>query len=113
MELKQIKKNIWYILTIIGTSCGVIGGFFSCAVLAHELEAWFIFWSSIVTVVGMVISVINWGVKLIIEIRKYRQEKKLASGVWITPKMRLYSDAEKGLCGLGYKKEKTKGGGKC
>lgn len=75
MELKQIKKNIWYILTIIGTSCGVIGGFFSCAVLAHEVEAWFIFWSSIVTVVGMVINTTIWCIDLIIEAKRYFKQK--------------------------------------
>ena len=75
MELKQIKKNIWYILTIIGTSCGVIGGWFTCAVLAHELEEWFIFWSGVVTVAGMVIGTIGWGVKLIIEAKRYFKQK--------------------------------------
>lgn len=108
MELKQIKKNIWYILTIIGTSCGVIGGWFTCAVLAHELEEWFIFWSGVVTVVGMVINTIIWCIDLIIEVRKYRKEKKLASGVWITPKMKMYSEAEKQFYELTHKKEKRK-----
>ena len=74
--MESIKKELWYILTIIGTSCGVIGGFFSCAVLAHELEAWFIFWSSIVTVVGMVISVIMWGIKFILLVKKHLKEQR-------------------------------------
>lgn len=75
MELKRIKKNIWYILTIIGTSCGVIGGWFTCAVLAHELEEWFIFWSGVVTVVGMVISTAIWCIDLIIEAKRYFKQK--------------------------------------
>ena len=75
MELKQIKKNIWYILTIIGTSCGVIGGWFTCAVKGYETGDWFLFWSGVVTVVGMVAGTIGWGVKLIIEIKRYIAER--------------------------------------
>ena len=75
MELKQIKQNIWYILTIIGTSCGVIGGWFTCAVKGYETGDWFLFWSGVVTVVGMVLGVVGWGVKLIIEAKKYIKQK--------------------------------------
>lgn len=75
MELKQIKKNIWYILTIIGTSCGVIGGWFTCALKGYETGDWFLFWSGVVTVVGMVISTIIWCIELIIEARKYFKQK--------------------------------------
>ena len=111
MELKQIKKNIWYILTIIGTSCGVIGGWFTCAVLAHELEEWFIFWSGVVTVVGMVIGTAIWCIDLIIEVRKYRKEKKFAGSVI---EVRYWdfgaglTEAERQYYGLMHKKEKQK-----
>lgn len=111
MELKQIKKNIWYILTIIGTSCGVIGGWFTCAVKGYQTEDWFLFWSGVVTVVGMVFGVIGWGVKLIVEIRKYRKEKKVAGSVI---EVRYWdfgaglTEAERQYYGLTHKKEKQK-----
>lgn len=75
MELKQIKQNIWYILTIIGTSCGVIGGWFTCALKGWETGDMFVFWSGVITVVGMVIGTVVWCVKLIIEIKRYIAEK--------------------------------------
>ena len=108
MELKQIKKNIWYILTIIGTSCGVIGGFFSCAVLAHELEAWFIFWSSIVTVIGMVFGLGIQTANLIVEIKNYRLERKQQSGIRIMPKIKMTSEAEKQFWELISRNQKQK-----
>lgn len=87
MELKKIKQNIWYILTIIGTSCGVIGGWFMCAVKGYETGDWFLFWSGVVTVVGMVFGVIGWGVKLIIEAKKYIKQKGVVkSGTERNPK---------------------------
>ena len=108
MELKQIKKNIWYILTIIGTSCGVIGGWFTCAVKGYQTEDWFLFWSGVVTVIGMVFGLGIWTANLIVEIKNYRIEKKLAGGIRITPKIKMYSEAEKQFYELTHKKEKQK-----
>jgi hypothetical protein len=53
----------------------VIGGWFTCAVLAQELEYQFIFWSGVVTVVGMVINTIIWCIDLIIEAKRYIKQK--------------------------------------
>jgi high-affinity Fe2+/Pb2+ permease len=75
MELKQIKRNIWFILAIIGTSCGMIGGWFMYAVKGYETGDWFSFWSGVVTVVGMVLGLIGWGIKLIAECKKYFKQK--------------------------------------
>ncbi len=109
MELKQIKKNIWYILTIIGTSCGVIGGWFTCAVKGYETGDWFLFWSGVVTVVGMVFGLGIWTANLIIEIKNYRQEKKLHTGIWLMPKIKMTSEAEKQFWELTHGNQKEKG----
>ncbi len=75
--MKEIKKEIMYILTIIGTSCGVIGGWFICATKGFQTNDMFLFWSGVVTVVGMVLGLIGWGVKLIITAQKYFSVLKL------------------------------------
>lgn len=72
--MKELKKEIWYILTIIGTSCGVIGGWFTCALKGWETGDMFVFWSGVVTVVGMVIGTAVWCVKLIILLIKSKQK---------------------------------------
>ena len=74
--MESIKKELWYILTIIGTSCGVIGGWFICATKGLESGDNFLFWSGVVTVVGMVISVIVWGIKFILLIKKHLKEQR-------------------------------------
>ena len=60
-----------YILTIIGTSCGVIGGWFICATKGFQQGDMFLFWSGVITVVGMVLGLVGWIVKLIITIKQY------------------------------------------
>ena len=80
MELKQIKKNIWFILTIIGTSCGMIGGWFTCALKGWETGDMFVFWSGVVTIIGMVYGLGIWTANLIIEIKNYCLEKKTTQG---------------------------------
>lgn len=86
MELKQIKRNIWLILAIIGTSCGMIGGWFMYAVKGYETGDWFSFWSGVVTVVSMVYGLGIWTANLIIEIKNYRLCKNFHKGIWINPK---------------------------
>ena len=76
--MKESKKEIMYILTIIGTSCGVIGGWFICATKGFEQGDMFLFWSGVITVVGMILGLIGWGVKLIIAVKKYFSVLKLA-----------------------------------
>lgn len=92
MELKQIKRNIWFILTIIGTSCGVIGGWFTCAVKGYQTGDWFLFWSGVVTVVGMVYGLGIWTANLIIEIKRYLTERKFKNGVYIFPRIKIPTD---------------------
>ena len=75
--MKTYRKELMYILTIIGTSCGVIGGWFICATKGFEQGDWFLFWSGVVTVVGMILGLIGWGVKLIIAAKKYFSVLKL------------------------------------
>lgn len=86
MELKKIKQNIWFILTIIGTSCGVIGGWFMCAIKGYQTGDWFLFWSGVVTAVGMIYGLGIWTANLIIEIKNYRLCKGFYKGIWIDPK---------------------------
>lgn len=76
--MKVYKKEIMYILTIIGTSCGVIGGWFICATKGWQQGDMFLFWSGVITVVGMVLGLIGWGVKLIGVAKKYFLALKLA-----------------------------------
>ena len=92
MELKQIKRNIWLILTIIGTSCGVIGGWFTCAVKGYQTGDWFLFWSGVVTAVGMVYGLGIWTANLIIEIKRYLTERKFKNGVYIFPRIKIPTD---------------------
>ena len=108
MELKQIKKNIWYILTIIGTSCGVIGGWFTCAIKGYQTEDWFLFWSGVVTVIGMVFGLGIWTANLIVEIKNYRREKKLHTGIWVSPRIRVASEEEERLWKLANENQKQK-----
>lgn len=72
----EFKKEFWYILTIIGTSCGVIGGWFTCALKGWETGDMFVFWSGVITVVGMVFGVIGWGIKLIVLCKSKRKGGK-------------------------------------
>ena len=92
MELKQIKRNIWFILTIIGTSCGVIGGWFMCAVKGYQTGDWFLFWSGVATVIGMVYGLGIWTANLIIEIKRYIDVRKFEKGVYIFPKIKTPPD---------------------
>lgn len=101
--MRDFKKEIWYILTIIGTSCGVIGGWFGCATKGLETGDMFLFWSGTVTVVGMVISTIVWGVKFIIVVKKHlRMQKAMLSDIEIA----YADDLEKSM----KNKAKRKGG---
>ena len=90
--MNEIKKNIMYILTIIGTSCGVIGGWTICLQKAIEQGDQFLLWCSILTVGGMLYGLGIWSANLIIEIKRYFAERKLAKGVLITPKIRFLSN---------------------
>ena len=76
--MKAYKKEIMYILTIIGTSCGVIGGWFICATKGYQQGDMFLFWSGVATVTGMVFGLIGWIIKLIITAKKYFLLLKLA-----------------------------------
>lgn len=82
--MKDYKKELMYILTIIGTSCGVIGGWFICATKGLQQHDMFLFWSGVVTVVGMVLGLIGWGVKLIFAAKKYFTILKLTNNNAIT-----------------------------
>ena len=72
----EIKKNIMYILTIIGTSCGVIGGWTGVLIAGLKANDQFAIWSGIITVGGMLFGLGIWTANLIIEVKRYINEKK-------------------------------------
>lgn len=90
--MNEIKKNIMYILTIIGTSCGVIGGWTICLQKAIEQGDQFLLWCSILTVGGMLYGLGIWSANLIIEVKRYFTERKFKNGVYIFPRIKIPTD---------------------
>lgn len=109
MELKQIKRNIWLIFTIIGTSFGVIGTAGWGLILGIRHGDIVTIWGSAIGIGITLFGLGIWTANLIIEIKNYRLEKKLHSGIWITPKIKITSKEEKWFWDLTHGNQKEKG----
>ena len=111
MELKQIKQNIFYILSIIGTSFGVIGTAGWGLILGIRHGDLVTIWGSAIGIGITLFGLGIWSANLIIEVKRYIDKRKLEKGVFITPKIRFLSNTAI-LKVDERKKPKRKGGSK-
>lgn len=75
MELKQIKQNIFYILSIIGTSFGVIGTAVWGLILGIRHWDLVTIWGSAIGIGITLFGLGIWTANLIIEANKYFKQK--------------------------------------
>ena len=92
MELKQIKQNIFYILSIIGTSFGVIGTAGWGLILGIRHGDMVTIWGSAIGIGITLFGLGIWSANLIIEIKRYLVKRKFAKGIYIFPKIKIPTD---------------------
>lgn len=92
--MKQIKKEIMLILSCIGTSFGVVGTAGWSLYLGIKHMDIVTIWGSAIGIGITLFGLGVWSTNLIIAIKQYLRERKLSSGIYATPIMHFYTEAE-------------------
>lgn len=92
MEVEQIKKNIFYILAIIGTSCGAMAATIWNLILGTRCGDLFTIWCSVIGIGLTVAGLVIWTINLVIEIKRYLTERKFKNRVYIFPRIKIPTD---------------------
>lgn len=92
--MKQIKKEIMLILSCIGTSFGVVGTAGWGLYLGIKHMDIVTIWGSAIGIGITLFGLGVWSTNLIIAIKQYLRERKLQTGIYITPRMHFYTEAE-------------------
>lgn len=69
--MEQIKQNIFYILAIIGTSCGAMAATIWNLILGTRYGDLFTIWCSVIGIGLTVVGFVIWTINLAIEAKKY------------------------------------------